>query len=100
MPKNNRQWTGRSVQTATATAAPPKQPVTAKASITPHFMSVDDVARLLAVSTKTIRRAIKDRRLRPTAFGRRVLVSQGALEQFITALIALPSAPPPPRKKR
>jgi excisionase family DNA binding protein len=93
MPKNNRRPTGRSAQTATATAAPTKQPVT------PHFMSVDDVARLLAVSTKTIRRAIKDRRLRPTPFGRRVLVSQGALEQFITALIASPSAPPPPRKK-
>jgi excisionase family DNA binding protein len=66
---------------------------------TPHFMSVSQVAHCLAVSTKTIRRAIKDGRLIATPFGRRVLISQGAFQQFMTALITAGTVPPTaPRK--
>jgi excisionase family DNA binding protein len=59
-----------------------------------HFISVDQAAQRLAVSSKTIRRAIKDGRLAAVRFGRRVLIPQGALQHFITALILAGSKVP------
>jgi len=80
-------------------SAAPKPASATPSSPTPDFMSVDQAAHRLAVSSKTIRRAINDGRLKASRFGRRVLISQGALQQFMTALITAGLIPPaPPRK--
>lgn len=93
MPRKNPKKTGGSA------GAVPKPTSVTPASATPHFMSVKQAAHCLAVSTKTIRRAIKDKRLAATPFGRRVLISQGALQQFMTALISAGLILPRPRPK-
>jgi excisionase family DNA binding protein len=94
MPRNNSK---RIIRTATAM---PTSTAMAPVLVTPHFMSVNQVAHSLAVSSKTVRRAIQDKRLVATRFGRRVLVSQGALQQFMTTLITAGSMAPRPRRKR
>ncbi|HVO03746.1 MAG TPA: helix-turn-helix domain-containing protein [Candidatus Cybelea sp.] len=94
MPRKNPQKTGAST---TAAAAPTGL---TQVHAIPDFMSVDETARRLAVSSKTIRRAIDDRRLVPARLGRRVLISQAAFQQFATTLIMagqLPPASPPKR---
>jgi excisionase family DNA binding protein len=91
MPKNN-----LNKVTGPAGAAP--NPA-ATSSAMPHFISVDQAAQRLAVSSKTIRRAIKDGRLAAARFGRRVLISQGALQQFMTALILAGAMVPAPQPK-
>jgi excisionase family DNA binding protein len=79
------------------TAAPAT--VVTSTPTTPHFVSVACAASMLAVSQKTVRRAITDDRLQATRLGRRVLISQGALQQFLTNLIVASVASPKLHRK-
>jgi excisionase family DNA binding protein len=47
------------------------------------MLSVDDVAELLNVSTKTVRRWLQDGRLSCHRFGRQIRISAEALDAFI-----------------
>jgi excisionase family DNA binding protein len=49
------------------------------------LLSLRESARLLGISFWSVRRLIKSGRLTPVQVGRRVLLEQSALEQFITA---------------
>jgi len=52
---------------------------------TPCFHSVHDVAEMLQVSTKTIRRWIEAGRLVPHRVGRQIRISQQDLDGFLSA---------------
>jgi excisionase family DNA binding protein len=49
------------------------------------LLSLRDAARLLGISFWSVRRLIKTGRLTPVQVGRRVLLEQSAIEQFISA---------------
>jgi len=58
--------------------------------------SVEEAAELLGISPWTVRAYIRDGRLRPVRFGRRVLVEETELERFIaSSRDGLPSVSPP-----
>jgi excisionase family DNA binding protein len=57
---------------ATSTAAPP-----------PRFYSIDEVADLLRVSLRTVRRWIKGGKLRAHRFGRTLRIAHDDLQKFI-----------------
>ena len=48
-----------------------------------RLRSVDDAARLLGVSTKTMRRLISSRKLPSVRIGRRVLIPSDSLAEFV-----------------
>lgn len=48
-----------------------------------RLRSVDDAAKMLGVSTKSVRRLIKSRKLTAVRIGRRVLIPFDALAEFV-----------------
>jgi excisionase family DNA binding protein len=50
----------------------------------PRFYSIDEVANLLGVSPRTVRRWIKDRKLRAHRFGRTVRIAHDDLQDFLS----------------
>ena len=49
----------------------------------PAIMRVEEAARYLCVSVKTVRREVESRRLRPARIGRRLIFTRAELDRFV-----------------